>query len=228
MKIETKKQYELIIFDWDGTVVDSVPNIVESLKRSALDSALPLLEDKAYKDVIGLSLVPAIAVLYPDLDQNSVKQYMEGYRRHYRVLEQCPPKPFSGALEGLKHLQAKGMQMAVATGKSRAGLQRSMDANDLEQFVSVFRTSDEARSKPDPDMLEQIIAELGVSREQVLLVGDSCFDLQMAHNAGIDRLAVSYGAQIASELAVWKPVYIADSFTDFIDWLELDKLKKVV
>ena len=227
MRPRLKNRYSLVIFDWDGTVVDSVPNIVESLKRAATERQLPVLSDQVYKGVIGLSLVPAIQTLYPDLKESAVSGFIEGYRQHFRELEQSPPKAFSGALRGIQQLREHGVELAVATGKSQAGLRRSIEFNGFSSVIGLCKTSDDARSKPDPDMLEQILVELDIPREQALLVGDSGFDMQMARSAGIDRVAVSYGAQSVSELEGWQPVYIADSFVDLMNWLELGKLSEV-
>ena len=222
-----KRRYTLVVFDWDGTVVDSVPNIVEALKRSAIDLQLPVLEDPSYKGVIGLSLVPAAQALYPDAKDDVIAEYIEGYIRHVRALDEQAPQAFKGALAGIKQLRKQGVKLAVATGKGRTALQTSIEANGFDSLMDLCKTSDDARSKPDPDMLEQLLNELDVPREQALLVGDSGFDLQMAKNAGIDRVAVSYGAQSVSELERWQPVYIADSFADLMYWLQSDQLSEI-
>ncbi|OED41623.1 hypothetical protein ACH42_13395 [Endozoicomonas sp. (ex Bugula neritina AB1)] len=227
MKQQLQRRYSLVIFDWDGTVVNSVPQIVGALKQAAITLKWPVLDDDAYKGVIGLSLTPAVQSLYPHFNECEVSEYIQEYRTCFRVLDQCPPKPFDGAVSGLKILKEKGVVLAVATGKSRAGLQRSMVANEMETMFDLYKTSDDARSKPDPDMLEQIVQELGVPKEQTLMVGDSGFDMEMARSAGIDRAGVSYGAQCVSELEYFQPSYVADSFTDLMSWLELDKLQEV-
>ena len=229
MKAGLKKHYSLIIFDWDGTVVDSVPSIVEALKRAALDQRLPILDDQAYKDIIGLSLQPACQRLYPALDISGIAALMEGYKTHHRaLLDQQPALAFTGAIESLQELQDAGLVLAVATGKGQVGLQKSIAVNHAGSLFQCCKTADDARSKPDPDKLEQILKELGVSAEQALMVGDSGFDMQMAHNAGIDCVAVSYGAQSADRLKAWQPVLIIDHFANLIDWLGLNKLEEVI
>lgn len=215
-----RNKYALIIFDWDGTVVDSISTIVAGLKGAATELQLPVLDDSVYKSVIGLSMMPAARTLYPDLSDSGISEYIEGYRKHFRSFEQQAPKTFSGALSGVQWLQEQGVALAVATGKSRAGLQRSMAANGFGSEFDLCKTSDDARSKPDPDMLEQILRELDVPAAQALMVGDSCLDMQMAQSAGVDRVAVSYGAQSVAELERYDPSYIADSFTGLTGWLD--------
>ena len=214
-----KKEYSLIIFDWDGTLVDSVPNIVSALKLAAGDLELPLLDDGSYRNIIGLSLGPALLQLYPYLDKSGLGDLRESYKNHHLRLEQQASKPFSGVVDGLDAINNAGMLMAVATGKRRAGLQRSMVANGYQNFFHASRTADDAQSKPHPEMLEQLLKELEVPAEQALMVGDSSFDMGMAKSAGIDRVAVTYGAQSRKELAAWQPVMVADQFDEFVHWL---------
>lgn len=214
-----KKKYSLVIFDWDGTLVDSVPNIVSALKLAAGDFGLPLLSDVSYRNIIGLSLGPALLQLYPHLDDSGLGGLRESYKDHHLRLERQASKPFSGVVNGLSALNDAGMLMAVATGKRRAGLQRSMAANGYQDFFHASRTADDAQSKPHPDMLEQLLKELEVPADQALMVGDSSFDMGMAKSAGIDGVAVTYGAQSRKELESWQPVMVADQFDEFIHWL---------
>ncbi|MRI35232.1 HAD family hydrolase [Endozoicomonas sp. OPT23] len=214
-----KKDYSLIIFDWDGTLVDSVPHIVEALKCGAQEQGLPVLDDEAYKGVIGLSLGNAIAQLYPNLGDEAVAIYRDAYRDNYFRLEENPSLPFAGVTDGLELLKTNGYQMAVATGKKRPGLEKSMNANQLQDFFSDSRTADDAESKPHPMMLQQILEELQVPAEKALMVGDAGFDLQMAANAGIDGVAVTYGAQTAESLGQYDTVLTVDSFDQLISWL---------
>lgn len=214
-----KKAYSLIIFDWDGTLIDSVPNIVTALRMAAEKMALPILEDEAYKGIIGLSLGEAVEKLYPDLDSEQVVAYREAYRDFHLELEQQPSRPYPGVTSGLEKLQEAGVPLAVATGKRRPGLNRSLEANDYYGFFKASRTADDAESKPHPMMLEQLLTELDVSADQALMVGDSEFDMAMAANAGMDRVAVSYGAQSAEKLKKHEPVLVADSFDELVSWL---------
>ncbi|AMO57022.1 hypothetical protein GZ77_01160 [Endozoicomonas montiporae] len=213
------KRYSLIIFDWDGTLIDSVPNITHSLSVAAEQMGLPLLDEETYKGVIGLSLINAVRTLYPELSDDQVPQFVKQYRTEYSRLEQQPSGPFPGVTKGLDLLRKKGVAMAVATGKGRNGLDRSMTANQYQAYFQASRCAEEARSKPDPLMLEQLLEELGVPVEQALMVGDAGFDLQMAGNLGMDCVAVTYGAQPKEKLLKHDPVFVADSFDDLIEWM---------
>lgn len=214
-----RKEYSLVVFDWDGTLIDSVPNIVTALVKAAEAMALPVLADETYKSIIGLSLGEAIAKLYPELDEEQVVVYREAYRVFHLELEQKPSRPFPGVTCGLDYLKGTGIKMAVATGKKRAGLDRSMTANDYQFYFEASRTADDAHSKPHPMMLEQLLAEFGVTADRALMVGDSGFDMAMAANAGMDSVAVTYGAQDGSRLKEYGPVRMVDSFDELIDWL---------
>lgn len=216
-------RYELIIFDWDGTLVDSVPNIVESLRLAALESALPVLDDCSYRGVVGMSLAPALAELYPQLDPSGVGDLCLTYKKHHLNLEQNASRPFPGVVEGLEAIRCSGVSMAVATGKRRAGLQRSMVANGYEDFFHASRTADDALSKPSPDMIEQLLSEFSLAPHQVLMVGDSTFDMEMAREAGVDRAAVTYGAQPGEVLEAFEPVCIVDDFSSLLGWLGIDR-----
>ncbi|KEQ13193.1 hypothetical protein GZ78_27035 [Endozoicomonas numazuensis] len=214
-----RKEYSLVVFDWDGTLIDSVPNIVTALAKAAESLGLPVLADEVYKGIIGLSLGEAITTLYPDLDEDRLVAYREAYRDFHLELEQQPSRPYPGVTQGLEFLKNTGIKMAVATGKRRAGLNRSMTANDYQSFFEASRTADDAHSKPHPMMLEQLLDEFHVTADQTLMVGDSGFDLAMAANAGIDSVGVTYGAQNKSNLKEYQPVHTVDSFDELIDWL---------
>ncbi len=216
------KKYSLIVFDWDGTLVDSVPNIVEALSLASQDLGLPVLNDEQYKGIIGLSLGPALLKLYPDLAEAELELLKEGYKNHHRNLEQTPSVFFQSVEKGLEALSQKGVLMAVATGKSQTGLKRSMLANNAVAFFHDVRTADDARSKPDPEMIEQLLQKHGVAAHEALMVGDSGFDMEMAARIGVDRVAVTYGAQEKGMLERFDPVMIADNFNEFLDWLTVE------
>ena len=215
------KRYSLIIFDWDGTLIDSIPTITRSLAVAAEQMGLSLLDEEAYKSVIGLSLTNAIRKLYPALSDEQLQQFIKQYREEYNQLEKQPSAPFSGVTDGLNVLREQGISMAVATGKSRDGLDRSMTANQYRDYFKASRCADETRSKPDPLMLEQLLKELDIPVEQALMVGDAGFDLQMAESLGMDRVAVTYGAQPKEKLLSHDPVFVADSFDDLIEWVSI-------
>ncbi|WOG25781.1 HAD-IA family hydrolase [Endozoicomonas sp. 8E] len=217
--MKERKEYSLVVFDWDGTLIDSVPNIVTALVKAAKSMALPVLSNETYKSIIGLSLGEAVTKLYPELDDGQVAAYREAYRSFHLELEQKPSRPFPGVTRGLEHLKGTRIKMAVATGKKRAGLERSMTANGYQSYFEASRTADDAHSKPHPMMLEQLLAGFGVTADQALMVGDSGFDMAMAANAGMDSVAVTYGAQDEGKLKEYDPVHTVDSFDELIDWL---------
>ena len=214
-----EKRYSLIIFDWDGTLIDSVPDITHSLRFAAEQMELPILGEVAYKNVIGLSLGNAVCSLYPHLDDDAVAEFIKQYRAEYLRAEEQPSAPFPGVTDGLDSLRERGITMAVATGKGRNGLNRSMTANQYGFYFKASRCAEEARSKPDPLMLKQILDELNVPVEQALMVGDAGFDLQMAENIGMDRVAVTYGAQSREMLMPHDPLFVAESFDKLVEWL---------
>lgn len=214
------RKYSLVIFDWDGTLINSVPNIVQALSLGAEQLRLPVLDETCYKGVIGLSLGNAARSLYPDLGEDEMVGFIRAYRQHYLSLEQSPSAPFPGVTDGLDWLKGRGTRMAVATGKGRPGLDRSLKANRYENYFAASRCADETRSKPHPLMLEQLLDELQVSVDEALMVGDSGFDLEMEACMGMERVAVTYGAQSRDELLKHDPVCVADSFDDLVRWLE--------
>ena len=218
-------KYSLIIFDWDGTVVDSVPNIVKALRRAAENLALPLLNESDYRGVIGMSLEEAFRHLYPDAQADLIRHLISVYRTHHHQLELNASEPFDGVADGLERIKASGTSIAVATGKRQAGLSRSMTANGYDDFFHFCCTADDAASKPDPEMLNLVLEALSVPAEKALMVGDSVHDMAMAANAGIDRVAVTYGAQPAERLKQHQPVLIVDHFSEFVDWLGLGQAR---
>ncbi|WP_066015617.1 HAD family hydrolase [Endozoicomonas atrinae] len=212
-------KYALIVFDWDGTLIDSIPNISEALRRAALAEALPVLDNALYRSVVGLSLGPALQRLYPELSDEGNRRLRVAYKHHHSELEQSPSRPFPGVEEGVTAISKSNAILAVATGKRRPGLQRSMVVNGFESFFDASLTADDARSKPDPDMIEQLMARFQVQPGQVLMIGDSGFDMEMAHRAGADALAVTYGAGSHESLQAFEPVYVAENFESVLVWL---------
>ena len=179
-------EYSLLVFDWDGTLVDSIHRIVESMRAAADASDLPQLPEQTIRDIIGLGLPEAIAALYPQLEAGErFERFRKVYSDHYIDLEQAPSPFFEGAFEALEQFRAEGYQLAVATGKSRRGLDRVLQGHGLLQFFDVTRCADETASKPHPRMLHEIMQLTGIGAERALMVGDSPFDLDMAHAAGM-------------------------------------------
>lgn len=212
--------YGLLVFDWDGTLVDSVARIVESMRVAADECMLPQLDEMTIRGIIGLGLPEAIRSLYPDLeDEHRIAVFRRVYSDHYLSLEVVPSPLFEGVRESLLAFRAQGYRLAVATGKSRRGLERVLAGHGWGDFFDVTRCADETASKPDPRMLHEILAHCGVAAGCALMVGDSPFDLQMAHNAGMTAVAVGYGAQPLSVLQEYRPHLAIDSFGDLARWL---------
>ena len=212
--------YDLLIFDWDGTLSDSIGRIVEAMKMAALRSDQPVRSDEAVKGIIGLGLPEAIRELYPQLDDEQVAVVRQHYADCYMALDCEPSQLFEGVVQALEGFKAAGYMLAVATGKARRGLDRVLKAHGWEHYFHITRGADEARSKPDPLMLEQILQHCGVTAGRALMVGDSAFDLQMALNAGMDSVAVGYGALSLEALRQYRPVLAVERFADLAAWLQ--------
>jgi phosphoglycolate phosphatase len=213
--------YQLLIFDWDGTLVDSIGRIVESMHRAAESCGLPQLSDEAVKGIIGLGLPEAIRTLYPELDEAAlIERFRVGYGEHYMALENEPSALFPGVEESLQAFREQGYQLAVATGKSRRGLHRILEGRGWLEYFDVTRCADETASKPHPRMLHEILAHCAVAPERALMVGDSIFDLQMARNAGVDSVAVGFGAQPLESLLGHGPRLAINEFPELRAWLE--------
>lgn len=213
--------YQLLIFDWDGTLVDSIGRIVESMRHAAQGCQLPARSDAQIKGIIGLGLPEAIASLYPafvEAEQQAL--FRRHYTEHYLALEQQPSRLFPGVAEALRAFRQQGFQLAVATGKSRAGLDRVLQGRGWQEYFDITRCADETASKPAPLMIEEILAHCGVAPARALMVGDSTFDLEMANNAGVDAVGVSYGAQSVEMLRRCSPRMVVEQFSELQDWLE--------
>ncbi|MNF51952.1 Phosphoglycolate phosphatase, chromosomal [compost metagenome] len=211
---------QLLVFDWDGTLVDSIARIVESMRVAASECALPQLGEMTIRGIIGLGLPEAIRALYPGLeDPQQVARFRQVYSDHYIQLESSPSPLFEGVRESLLAFREQGYRLAVATGKSRRGLDRVLAGHGWEDFFDVTRCADETASKPDPRMLREILEHCALAPEQALMVGDSPFDLQMAHNAGMMAVAVGYGAQPLEVLQGYRPHLAIQRFAELECWL---------
>lgn len=211
--------YELLIFDWDGTLCDSIGRIVEAMHFAALGGDLPLCEDEAVKGIIGLGLPEAIRTLYPDIGPNELLDFRQRYADRYMALDAVPSPLYDGVTESLAAFRGTGYQMAVATGKARRGLDRVLGGHGLLDYFDITRAADETASKPDPLMLRQILEHCRVPARRALMVGDSAFDLQMARNAGMDCVAVGYGAQPLDSLRAFEPKRAINHFSELRRWL---------
>ena len=213
--------YQLLIFDWDGTLVDSIGRIVESMRRAADTCGLPQRSDEAIRGIIGLGLPEAIQTLYPELREAVlVERFREGYSEHYLALENEPSALFDGVEESLEAFREQGYRLAVATGKSRRGLQRVLQGRGWLDYFDVTRCADETASKPHPRMLHEILQHCAVAPARALMVGDSVFDLQMARNAGMDSVAVGFGAQPLESLRAHGPRLAISEFSELRAWLQ--------
>ncbi|TMM43306.1 HAD-IA family hydrolase [Colwellia ponticola] len=203
--------YKLVIFDWDGTLMDSIARIVSSIQASAQYCQLTIPTVQSVKDIIGLSLPKALNILFPGASQTDMAVLREQYKYHYVEADLTPSPLFEHALTLLKALKDEDKLLAVATGKGREGLQRVFSATQTEHFFHASRCADEARSKPDPQMLLSLIAELGVSAEQAVMIGDTSHDMKMAQAAGIDSIGITLGVHDREILTQYQPVAIVDS-----------------
>jgi phosphoglycolate phosphatase len=195
-----KRRYDLVVFDWDGTLADSTSVIAVALQRACRDVGCAVPDDLSARFVIGLGLTDALRHIAPQLTVADYPRLSERYRAHYLAQEDRIPL-YAGARELLSGLRGAGHALAVATGKSRTGLDRALAFHGLTQAFDVTRCADEGMPKPHPDMLHHIVARLHVVRERVLMVGDTTHDLRMAAQAGVDSVALSHGAHDAAMLA---------------------------
>ncbi|WOT06561.1 HAD family hydrolase [Shewanella youngdeokensis] len=213
------KPYELVIFDWDGTLMDSVSKIVNCMQQMASSLSLTIPTEKAVRDIIGLSMNEALSVLYPRLSPVHFESMLASYKQHYLSLNSTPSPLFEGCESLLNELSARDYRMAVATGKGRSGLNRVLSESGLGHHFESTRCADESKSKPHPDMLHALLDELKVKPAHALMVGDSIHDLNMANNAGIDSVGVSYGAHSHERLIEAKPKAIIHAPLQLLDVL---------
>ena len=213
------RRYRMVVFDWDGTVMDSAAAIVESIQRAAIDLGLPEPPEARARHVIGLGLADALGHAVPDLPSHRYDDMVERYRHHYLSRDQGL-RLFQGIPELLQELSAQGVLLAVATGKSRLGLNRALKVSGLSAFFHATRCADECFSKPHPQMLLELMEEFALSAEDVVMVGDTSHDLNMALNAEVDAVGVSYGAHGRESLADCSPRVIVDSVEELAAWLK--------
>ena len=218
MPILRPRQFDLIAFDWDGTLFDSTRIIVRCIQRAVVDVGGQMPSDKAASHVIGMSLVQALAHAAPDVPREKYAALGDRYRHHY-LEHQDDLILFDGVLGLLAELKARHHLLAVATGKSRRGLDEALHSVQLKGVFDGSRTADETAGKPDPLMLRELMREFGAQPQRTLMVGDTTHDLQMAVNAGCPALGVSYGAHDWGEFESLNPVFVAHSVVSLRDWL---------
>lgn len=212
------RNFDLIAFDWDGTLFDSTHIIVRCIQAAVKDVGGTVPSDEAAGYVIGLGLMQALAHAAPDVPQAKYPLLGERYRYHYQ-LHAHDVSLFDGVLPLLAALKTRGYLLAVATGKSRHGLDDALHTVQLKGVFDASRTADKTAGKPDPKMLHELMAELGTAPGRTLMVGDTTHDLQMALNAGCPSLGVSYGAHESEAFTALKPLHIAHSVQDMHNWL---------
>ncbi|WP_116645355.1 HAD-IA family hydrolase [Salinivibrio sp. HTSP] len=209
--------YSLLIFDWDGTVMDSIGRIVSSLDAAArLTGQLPILPPERLQTMIGLSLEKGYQRLYPDADPTWYGDWIHHYRQQFVRDNPTPCQLYPGVKDTLMSLKAQGFQLAVATGKSRAGLDRAMAETGTQDLFSVTRCADETASKPDPQMLDEVLAHTGMPRDKALMIGDTGHDMQLAINANMARLAVTWGVEDSASLSTFDPVAVLNSLNELV------------
>jgi phosphoglycolate phosphatase len=209
----------LLIFDWDGTLSDSTSKIVTCLQKAAETAGFPVLEDDVICNVIGLGLPEVMERLYPRLGDDEKEQVRLHYVEHFLAADQTPSPFFNGVEKGLRSLKDAGFKMAVATGKSRRGLDRVLDRLDMRSYFDASRCADETLSKPHPLMLEELLLEMDVSAGKAMMIGDTEYDMEMAQKANVHRVAVSYGAHHIDRLKPYQPLLCTDHFPDFVEWV---------
>ena len=212
------REFDLICFDWDGTLFDSTGIITRCIQQAVVDVGGARPTDEAASYVIGMALMPALAHAAPDVPKEKYPLLGERYRHHY-LAHQNDISLFDGVLPMLAELKARHHWLAVATGKSRVGLDNVLATRDLKGIFDASRTADETAGKPDPRMLNELMRQFGTEPERTLMVGDTTHDLQMARNAGCASLGVSYGAHPPSEFEALGPRAILHSAQALRQWL---------
>lgn len=206
------------IFDWDGTISDSASKIVSCMQQAAKEVGLEVRGDEAIRNIIGLGLPEAIHALYPDHSEQQRQALRDGYADYF-VRNDITPSPFfPGVMDTLTALKEQGYILAVATGKSRKGLDRVLQNLEMQDFFHGSRCADETASKPHPLMLHELLSEFDVSADQAVMVGDTEYDMAMAAELGMPRIAVSYGAHHIDRLKAYSPGMCVDEFNQILQW----------
>ena len=219
MPTDRPRRFDLIAFDWDGTLCDSTAIIVRCIQAAVCDVGGAMPSDEAASYVIGMGLMQALAHAAPDVPRERYTELGNRYRYHY-LQHQNDLSLFAGVMPLLDALRDRGHLLTVATGKSRRGLNEALHTAQLRGMFDGSRTADETAGKPHPLMLHELMAEFDVAPERVLMIGDTTHDLQMAQAAGCASVGVGYGAHPTDEFARYAPLFVADSVADLHAWLE--------
>jgi phosphoglycolate phosphatase len=212
------RRFELIVFDWDGTLMDSTGAIVASIQAAARDLGIAPPSNERASHIIGLGLIDALRHALPDLPADRYQDVALRYRQHYLARDQ-DLLLFDGVVDLMEELAGAGYMLAVATGKTRKGLDRAFEVSGLGSCFHASRCADECHSKPHPQMLEELMAEFGVAPDATLMIGDTTHDLQMAGNAGVAALGVAYGAHPRATLEALTPLFCASNVAELAAWL---------
>lgn len=214
-----ERTYQLLIFDWDGTLMDSEARIVACARAAAEDIDIEIPSRASVRNIIGLGLNEAFSELFPDYGDQTMIDFVDRYRHHFLHVDETPSMLFDGVEELLDQLLAREYLLAIATGKGRPGLNKVLDETGLFSKFHATRTGDETFSKPNPEMLFQILNELGIEAKDALMIGDTEYDLQMATNARMPSLGVSYGVHEVERLKKHSPVACVDNIAELSGWL---------
>ncbi|MEW8624245.1 MAG: HAD-IA family hydrolase [Candidatus Thiodiazotropha sp.] len=212
--------FELLIFDWDGTLMDSEARIVSCVEAAVRDLGRPVPDTESISNIIGLGLKEAVHQLFPDADDQLHLQIAARYRVHFFSDQEAPSQLFDGTRETLQELADRGHMLAVATGKGRQGLDYALETTGLADFFHLTRCADETFSKPHPEMLNQILELSGMDSHQALMIGDTEYDMEMAVNAGMPSLGVTYGVHAADRLRKHNPLDCIDHIAEIPKWLD--------
>jgi phosphoglycolate phosphatase len=212
------KQFDLIVWDWDGTLADSTGMITQAVLKAAEQVGLPAITAKTASNIIGLGLRESIHALYGDIPEAQVQAMATQYTANYYAGEREIPL-FAGAADTIIALNKRGFKLAVATGKGRNGLNLALEHCGLGKYFHATRTVDECFSKPHPQMLDELMDNLVVLPERTLMIGDTSYDLHMAKNAGVSAVGVTFGAQAAEQWQHLNPIMQFDEFTNLGEWL---------
>ncbi|MEQ1487287.1 MAG: HAD-IA family hydrolase [Methylotenera sp.] len=212
------KQFDLIVWDWDGTLADSTGMITQAVLKAAEQVGLPTITAKTASNIIGLGLRESIHALYGDIPEAQVQAMATQYTANYYAGEREIPL-FAGAADTIIALNKRGFKLAVATGKGRNGLNLALEHCGLGKYFHATRTVDECFSKPHPQMLDELMDNLVTLPERTLMIGDTSYDLHMAQNAGVSAVGVTFGAQAAEQWQHLNPIKQFDDFSDLGEWL---------
>jgi len=211
-------KYQLLIFDWDGTLMDSEAQIIACVEAASKDLNLPQPDKETIRNIIGLGLKEAINTMFPGHSSDICQQIAERYQYHFLTADPASSTLFSGVINMLNDLKKRGYWLAVATGKSRPGLQKVLNDSGLKQTFHATRCAGDTASKPNPQMLYELLDELGIESSQALMIGDTVYDLQMAKIADMPALAVSYGVHERERLLKCNPVGCVDDISALHNW----------